>query len=100
MKTILSAAALAAAALATPAMASTAIILEVGYDRAPREQAALTLEQRAELAAEAACEKPFIRNLRGQQLYAECLAEARAEVAAILAARQATDLSGTELAVR
>jgi hypothetical protein len=100
MKTILSTAALIAAALATPAAASTAIILEVGYDRAPREQVELTLEQRAELAVEAACEKPFIRNLRGQQLYAECVADARAEVAAILAEREASELGGTELAVR
>lgn len=100
MKTILSAVALAATVFATPAIASTVMILEVGYDRAPRDQAELTPERRAELAAEAACEKPFIRNLGAQQLYAECLAEARAEVAAILAERQAAERAGTELAAR
>ncbi|MCL6250138.1 hypothetical protein M3P36_03630 [Altererythrobacter sp. KTW20L] len=100
MKTILSAAALAAAVLATPAAASTVLVINFAHDRAPREQVELTLEQRAELAAEAACAKPFIRNLGAQRLYAECLVEARAEVAAILAERQADERTGTELAAR
>ncbi len=92
MKTLLSAAALIAA-LAAPAAANTAIILEVGFDRAPRAQAELTIEQQAEIAIEEACEKPFIRNLRGQQLYEACLAEARTKVEAVLAARQPTELA-------
>ena len=95
MKTILSAAALMFA-LAAPATAQTVLVLQWGSAPAARTQVDLTTEQRIELAAEAACEKPFIRNLRGQQLYDACLAEVRAEVEAALAARDA----GTELAVR
>ena len=75
---------------------ATVLVLQWGYAPAARTQVELTTEQRIELAAEAACEKPFIRNLRGQQLYDACLVEVRAEVEAALAAREA----GTELAVR
>jgi hypothetical protein len=57
-----------------------------------------TFEQQLEIAAEGACEKPFLRNLKGQQIYAECLAEARAQAEAILAARAAA--RATELALR
>jgi len=57
-----------------------------------------TFEEQLELAVKKACEKPFIRNLKGQLLYAECLAEARAQAAAILAERTAR--LGTELALR
>ena len=95
MKTILSATALMFA-LAAPATAQNVLVLEFGPDRAPRPAAELTAEQRIEIAVEASCEKPFIRNLRGQQLYDACLAEVRTEVEAALAAKSA----GTELAVR
>ena len=95
MKTIF-AVATALSLLATPAAANTLLIIDMAPERAPRAAVQLTLEEQAEIAVEAACEKPFIRNLRGRELYAECLAEARAEVEALLAARQ----TAPELALR
>lgn len=50
-----------------------------------------------EIAAEDACAKPFLRDLKGRMLYAECLAEARAEAWAILAERT---VAQPELAMR
>ncbi len=68
----------------------------------PREEititASPTFEQQLEIAVEKACEKPFLRNLKGQRLHAQCLAEARAQADAILAAHTAAQ--ATELALR
>lgn len=95
MKTIF-AAATALSLLGTPATANTLLIIDMAQDRAPRAAVTLTLEERAEIAIEAACAKPFIRNLRGRELYLQCLAEARAEVEALLAAHA----TAPELALR
>ena len=95
MKTLF-AAATALSLLASPVAANPLLIIDMSQDRAPRAASQLTLEQQVEIAVEAACEKPFIRNLRGRELHAQCLAEARAEVEALLAARAASP----ELALR
>ncbi len=97
MKTILFAT--LASLVAVPAAAQTApiIIYDAYPDRVTSAPSAATEAEQVEIAAKAACEAPYIRNLKGQQLYAECLAEARAEAAAILAERA---LAGTELAAR
>ncbi|MFC3098093.1 hypothetical protein [Alteraurantiacibacter palmitatis] len=99
MKTVLFAAAPAlalASALSAPAAAQSVMIIKMGYDRAPRAEAALAADAIVAEAAERACPRPFLRNLRAQELYRLCLAEARAEAEAKLAARE----TPTELARR
>lgn len=93
MKTFRTAALLAAPALvlaagmSVPAAAQTVMIIKVGYDRAPRAETALTADALVADAAERACVRPFLRNLRAQELYRLCLEEARAEAEAKLVAR-------------
>ncbi len=91
MKTIFLAA--MATLVAIPAAAATApvVIYQSMPDRVTQSAEANTAE-RIEIAAQAACEAPFLRDLKGQQLHAECLAEARAAAKAALAQ--------TELAAR
>lgn len=81
MKTIIAAAAFAV--LATPAVAQTMPIV-IQYGQADRvvNRTPLTLQERIADAAEAACERPFIRNLSARAHYFDCLAEARAQVEA------------------
>ncbi|GAA0267520.1 hypothetical protein GCM10009127_04030 [Alteraurantiacibacter aestuarii] len=90
MKTIImSAAALAAALLgAAPAAAQTVqIIVTSNPAHRASQEAPASLDRLAEIAVENACEKPFIRNLKGWELYAACIADARQQVEAQLAQR-------------
>ena len=95
MKTILAVAAIAL--FAVPAVAQTMpIIIQTGQPDRVFDRAPLSLEDRVAIAAEAACERPFIRNVPARILYFDCLAEARAQVEAQLADRLPTN----ELALR
>ena len=90
MKTVLFAApalALAAALSAPAAAASSVLIIPMSFERAPRAETVLTAEAIVTQAAERACARPFLRNLRAQELYRLCMEEARAEAEAKLAAR-------------
>ena len=90
MKNLTALALLSTLAFAPAAQAQSAFVMVIGersYDLDRPAPAALTDARRIEIAAEQACEKPFIRNIKGQQLYAECLADARAQASAQLAAR-------------
>jgi len=84
MKTIFLAA--MATLVAIPAAAATApvVIYQSMPDRVTQSAEANTAE-RIEIAAQAACEAPFLRDLKGQQLHAERPAEARAAAKAALA---------------
>ncbi|TIX48896.1 hypothetical protein [Alteraurantiacibacter aquimixticola] len=82
---------------AAPAAAQTMpLIIENGDGGRITITAPMTEERMIQLAAENACEKPFIRDLKGWSLYAVCITDARAEAEAILAARKA---AGMELAL-
>lgn len=87
MKTVLFAAALTAALSAPAAAASTVLVIPMSYERAPRAEAVLTADAIVSAAAERACARPFLRDLTARELYRACLAEARAEAEAKLAAR-------------
>lgn len=83
---------------ATPAAAQTIpLVIQNGTGDRITVTATVSLQERIEIAAEDACAKPFLRDLKGQELYAECLTEARAQVEAIFAERA---LAGAELAAR
>lgn len=92
MKKIATLALAATAALSQPVLAQSSFVMIIGEwpeQRAEVASTVLTDEQRVEIAAEAACDKPFIRDLKGQALYAECMTEARAEAAAQIAETRA-----------
>ncbi|MEN7537970.1 UrcA family protein [Aurantiacibacter flavus] len=100
MKKLTTLALLSTLALAPAAQAQSAFVMVIGersYEQSRPDRAPLTDEQRIEIAAEQACEKPFIRDLKGQRLYAECLTEARAQAVAQLAANTT---EGTQLSLR
>ena len=81
---------LSSLAFATAAQAQSAFVMVIPTSSIQRPQTApaqLTTAERIEIAAKDACEKPFIRDLKGQTLYARCLEEARAEAAAQVAER-------------
>jgi hypothetical protein len=83
------AAACTALVLAVPASAQSSFVMIIGemptgrvaVASAPADQATLI-----EAAAERACYRPRLNNLKGQLLYRECLTEVRAEAQAQLAA--------------
>ena len=93
MKAFLAAAAIAL--LATPAAAQTMpIVIYASLPDRDVSRAAPSLQDRIATLAEAACERPFIRNLPARVLYYDCLAEARAQVEAQLAdSRPANELA-------
>lgn len=96
MKTIIFAA--AAMLAAVPAAAQTMpVVIKTGSADRVVSSADLSMQDRVEIAAAQACEKPFLRDLKAQELYASCLNEARAQANAILAERLG---SPTELALR
>ncbi|RIV89730.1 UrcA family protein [Aurantiacibacter xanthus] len=91
MKKLTTLALLSTLAFSSAAQAQSAFVMVIGkrtYEQSRPAPAPLTDERRIEIAAERACEKPFIRDLKGQQLYGECLTEARAQAVAQLAAHQ------------
>ena len=84
---------------AVPAFGQTMpLIIEMGHADRVTATAPATLEEQVEIAAENACERPFLRDLKAQQLYADCLSEARSQAELILTARQAA--TAPELALR
>ena len=96
MKTI----ALAALAVfaATPLAAQTMpLVIHNGSGDRITVTAPVAAEQLVEIAAKQACAKPFLRDLKGQELYAECLQIARTQAEAVLAERA---LANTQLAAR
>ena len=100
MKKLIALALVSTFAFSSAAQAQSAFVMVVGertYEQNRPDRAPLTDEQRIQVAAEQACEKPFIRDLKGQRLYAECLTEARAQAVAQLAANETT---GTQLSLR
>ncbi|WP_137680744.1 UrcA family protein [Aurantiacibacter suaedae] len=100
MKKLTTLAVLATLAVSSTAQAQSAFVMVVGertYELDRPDHAPLSDERRIEIAAEQACEKPFIRDLKGQRLYAECLSEARAQAVAQLAANE---VRGTQLSLR
>ena len=81
MKTILVSAA-AALLAAVPASAQT-FPLVIGEMPSPKEQRIVvepSLEERIEDAVDTACVRPFIRDLKGWQMYERCAVEARAVI--------------------
>ncbi len=94
MKTLLTSAACITMLAAVPAAAQTMplIIVTSTGDRVT-PQSNLSFDDRITIAVEAACEKPFIRDLKGQELYQACLTEARAEVQANLAEAATVELA-------
>ena len=93
MKKIATLAVAATAALSQPVMAQSSFVMIIGEFPAKRAEVTstvLTEAQVVEIAAEAACDKPFIRDLKGQALYAKCLTEARTQAAAQLAEERTT----------
>lgn len=79
----------AALMLAAPAYAQSSFVMIIGNAptaRVPAANAPLDQAALIELAAERACERPRLSNLKGQLLYRECLVEVRAEAQAQLAA--------------
>jgi hypothetical protein len=100
MKKLIALALLSTLAFAPAAQAQSAFVMVIGertYEQKRPDRTPLTDEQRVEIAAERACEKPFIRDLKGQRLYAECLTEARAQAVALLAAN---DTPATQISLR
>tara|TARA_A100001391_G_scaffold99255_2_gene65878 strand:+ start:10883 stop:11185 length:303 start_codon:yes stop_codon:yes gene_type:complete len=100
MKKLITLAILSTLAFAPAAQAQSAFVMVIGertYEQNRPARAPLTDEQRIEIAAEQACKKPFIRDLKGQRLYAECLTEARAQAVALLAENEAP---ATQLSLR
>ena len=81
-----------AIALAAPAAAQTSVLMIGKNTSAPVERGAdaPSLSERVENAARKACEKPFIRDLKGREAYRDCLTEVRAEVLKQLALRDAS----------
>lgn len=91
MKKLTTLALVSTLAFSSAAQAQSAFVMVIGertYEQSRPDRAPLTDEQRIEVAAEQACEKPFIRDLKGQRLYSECLTEARAQAVAQLAANE------------
>ena len=100
MKKLTTIAIVSTLAFSSAAQAQSAFVMIVGertYEQSRPDRAPLTDEQRIELAAQQACEKPFIRDLKAHRLFAECLSEARAEAVALLAA---TEAPATQLSLR
>ena len=89
MKIRFLAAACTALVLAVPASAQSSFVMIIGeiptarvpVASAPADQASLI-----EAAAERACYRPRLNNLKGQLLYRECLVEVRADAQAQIAA--------------
>jgi UrcA family protein len=86
MKTLLAFAPLFALAtvVAAPVAAQTMpMIIPMSASKAPlAPRAERTLEQRLVAAAQAACGRPHLANLRGQELYRACVAEVTNELTA------------------
>jgi len=79
----------AALTLAAPASAQSSFVMVIGEmptARAPAVSVPLDEATLIEAAAERACERPRLNNLKGQLLYRDCLVEVRAEAQAQLAA--------------
>ncbi|MXO59778.1 hypothetical protein GRI89_09525 [Altererythrobacter salegens] len=81
MKTILTAALAASVLCAAPASAQT-MLLVIGERPVPQQEVDhhATLDEKIELALDQACEKPFVRDLKGWQLYKDCRTEVRSEI--------------------
>ena len=80
-------AAFAALTAAQPVLAQASSVLIIGQlptERTERERTPLSTEQQVELAAERLCEKPFLRDLKGQVMFRECVTETREQVRAVL----------------
>ncbi|GEM_PF-1106571 len=86
MKTILFSAA-AALLVAAPASAQTFVLVVGELPTEDEETIVVTasLDEQIEDAIETACVRPFIRDLKGWQMYERCVVEARAEIDAQLA---------------
>lgn len=88
-----------ALALSVPAAAETVVVngqrVEAKLIELPRS---LTEAEIVERVADKTCEKPFIRNLVGWKLYAECMSEVRAEATEQLAAARSGEPA--EIALR
>jgi hypothetical protein len=99
MKIILSAAAalaLLAGPVAAPVAAQTMpIVIYLSQPDRDANRAAPSVQDRVAIMAEAACARPFIRNLPARALYLECLAEARTQAEALL-----TEATPDQLAMR
>ena len=94
--------AISALAMAAPTMAApaenTIIVVEYADLDLTRTGQAARLAQRVEQAAKVACERPFIRDLKGMVAYEDCIAAAMTDAQGQIAAQ---DLPGNvELAAR
>ena len=79
--------------LAVPASAQSSFLMVIGDFPAPRAAAASAATDPAtlvEVAAERACARPYLRDLKAQVMYRECLTEARAQAVAQIEQRSAT----------
>ena len=86
MKTIFAATAIASLAIAAPASAETLMVIGTfPAASAAAPQAPVSLDQRIADAVDKACERPFVRDLKGQQLYKACRIEVRSEIESKLA---------------
>lgn len=98
MRTSLIFAAFTAMLTSMPLAAQTMpLVIQNAYADRAVVSAPLSLAQRIEVAAEGACERPSVRNLKGWELYAECLTEVRTEIETQLAEN---DQAVIELALR
>lgn len=93
-------AAFAALTAAQPVLAQSSVLIIGSFpaERAAKERTPLTTEQRIEITAERICEKPFLRDLKGQVMYRECLTEAREQVRAVLV--EGRQIEGVRVAAR
>ncbi|WP_305097854.1 hypothetical protein [Croceibacterium aestuarii] len=75
-------AALATSVLGAVPASAQSTVLVIGERPAPRpsERHTPTLDQKIEVALDRACEKPFLRDLKGWQLYKDCRSEVRGEI--------------------
>lgn len=81
MRKIVTAALAAVIAWSAPASAQTMLLVIGERPTAPSsDSSVVTLEQKIETALDHACEKPFIRDLKGWALYKECRTEVRGEI--------------------
>lgn len=90
MKTIILTA--VALALSAPAAAETVVVNGQRVDAKRIElPRSLTDAEILDLVADKVCEKPYVRNLVGWKLHAQCVAEVRAEATQQLAAARSSE---------
>ena len=81
MKKFLTAALAASVLWAVPASAQSYVLVIGDRPAAQKpEPRSVSLDEQIDSALDHACEKPFIRDLKGWQLYKECRTEVRGEI--------------------